>query len=226
VLVGLANMDEYAYGFSTENAHYGPTRNPHDRARIAGGSSGGSAAAVAAGLVDVALGSDTNGFCPRARLAVRDLWAEAHLRAPVARGVYPFVASLDHAGLFARDPAMLAAAYDALQGPDPRDPACTARRRSGAAGLAAPPGRLRVGVLGGFFASLLADEAQAAMEHVARGLAGLGMRRPRRAGWRGGSALRRLLPDGDGGASLHAPICAAARWSLTPPCATGCWPGC
>jgi aspartyl-tRNA(Asn)/glutamyl-tRNA(Gln) amidotransferase subunit A len=147
VLVGLANMDEYAYGFSTENAHYGPTRNPHDRAhrgrlfgRIGGGGGGGAGGCGA--------GVGYQRVCPRARL-VRDLWAEAH-RAPVARGVYPFVASLDHAGLFARDPAMLAAAYDALQGPDPRDPAHTARRRSGAAGLAAPPGRLRVGVLGAF----------------------------------------------------------------------------
>ena len=61
VLVGALNMDEYAYGFSTENTHYGATRNPHDPTRIAGGSSGGSAAAVAASLVPLALGSDTNG---------------------------------------------------------------------------------------------------------------------------------------------------------------------
>ena len=61
VLVGALNMDEYAFGFSTENTHYGATRNPHDPARIAGGSSGGSAAAVAASLVPLTLGSDTNG---------------------------------------------------------------------------------------------------------------------------------------------------------------------
>jgi Asp-tRNA(Asn)/Glu-tRNA(Gln) amidotransferase A subunit family amidase len=124
VLVGLANMDEYAYGFSTENAHYGPTRNPHDRAhrgrlfgRIGGGGGGGAGGCGA--------GVGYQRVCPRARLAVRDLWAEAHFGRLSRAGVYPFVASLDHAGLFARDPAMLAAAYDVLQGPDPRDPACT-----------------------------------------------------------------------------------------------------
>ena len=61
ILVGALNMDEYAYGFVTENSHYGATPNPHDPSRIVGGSSGGSAAAVAADLVPLTLGSDTNG---------------------------------------------------------------------------------------------------------------------------------------------------------------------
>src|SRR5712692_1323724 len=61
VLVGALNMGEYAYDFTGENAHDGPSRNPHDVTRMTGGSSGGSGAAVAAGLVPLALGSDTNG---------------------------------------------------------------------------------------------------------------------------------------------------------------------
>ena len=61
VCVGALNMDEYAYGFTTENAHYGPCHNPHDLSRSAGGSSGGCGAAVAGGLAPLSLGSDTNG---------------------------------------------------------------------------------------------------------------------------------------------------------------------
>ena len=61
ILVGALNMGEYAYDFTGENSHDGPSRNPHDRAHMTGGSSGGSASAVAGGLVPIALASDTNG---------------------------------------------------------------------------------------------------------------------------------------------------------------------
>lgn len=175
VLVGMTNMDEYAYGFSTENSHYGPTRNPHDPSRIAGGSSGGSAAAVAAGLVDVALGSDTNGSI-RVPASLCGIYGLKPTFGRLSRaGVYPFVASLDHAGLFARDPATLARAYDAAQGHDPRDPAQPDHPADPALpGLKAPLGPLRVGVLGGYFAAGAAPEAHGAVAHVADGLAALG----------------------------------------------------
>jgi len=175
VLAGMTNMDEYAYGFATENAHYGPTRNPHDTTRIAGGSSGGSAVAVAAGLVDVALGSDTNGSI-RVPASLCGIYGLKPTYGRLSRaGVYPFVMSLDHAGLFARKPAMMAAAYDVVQGHDPRDPASADRSIEPAEpGLAQDLPRLRVGVLGGFFAQGAASEAHAALAHVADGLARLG----------------------------------------------------
>jgi AtzE family amidohydrolase len=124
ILVGALNMDEYAYGFSTENTHYGPTRNPHDPERVAGGSSGGSAAAVAAGLVPLSLGSDTNGSI-RVPASFCGTWGLKPTYGRLSRaGTFPFVASLDHVGPFAANLADLAASYDAMQGPDPLDPVC------------------------------------------------------------------------------------------------------
>lgn len=124
VLVGTLNMDEYASGFTTENTHYGPTRNPHDPARVAGGSSGGSAAAVAAGLVPLALGSDTNGSI-RVPASFCGVWGLKPTYGRLSRaGTFPLSASMDTVGPLARSVEVLAAAYDAMQGPDPRDPVC------------------------------------------------------------------------------------------------------
>ncbi len=123
VLTGALNMDEYAYGFTTENAHFGNVRNPHDPERSAGGSSGGSAAAVAGGLVPASLGSDTNGSI-RVPASLCGLFGLKPTFGRLSRaGSYPFVASLDHLGPFARSAADLAAVYDACQGRDPDDPA-------------------------------------------------------------------------------------------------------
>lgn len=127
VLVGMLNMDEYAYGFTTENAHYGTTRNPHASNRIAGGSSGGCGAAVAAGLVPLAIGSDTNGSI-RVPSALCGVFGLKPTYGRLSRaGTFPFVESLDHIGPFARNSHDLACAYDAMQGPDTRDPACAQR---------------------------------------------------------------------------------------------------
>src|SRR5438876_3510602 len=128
VLVGATNMDEYAYGFSTENAHYGPTRNPHDPTRIAGGSSGGSAAAVAAGLVPLALGTDTNGSI-RVPAALCGVFGLKPTFGRVSRaGVVPLAWSFDHVGPFPRHVADLATAFDPIQGPDPTDQVCAERQ--------------------------------------------------------------------------------------------------
>lgn len=152
VLVGSLNMDEYAYGFTTENTHYGPCRNPHDLTRVAGGSSGGSGAAVAAGQVPITLGSDTNGSI-RVPSSFCGVWGLKPTFGRLSRrGSYPFVHSIDHLGPFADAVESLALAYDALQSPDALDPGCHALDvqpvvsvlRRGVEGL-------RIGVLGGYF---------------------------------------------------------------------------
>jgi len=171
ILVGALNMDEYAYGFTTENTHYGPTRNPHDLARISGGSSGGSAAAVAAGQVPLTLGSDTNGSIrvPSSLCGVFGL-KPTYGRLP-RLGSYPFVASLDHLGPFARSVADLAFAYDAMQGPAPDDPACAQRPPEPTRDrLERRADGLRIAVLGGWFREMAMPEALAAVDAVAQAL--------------------------------------------------------
>ncbi|MGK7940435.1 MAG: AtzE family amidohydrolase [Crocosphaera sp.] len=125
ILVGALNMDEYAYGFVTENSHYGATPNPHDLTKISGGSSGGSAVAVAANLVPFSLGSDTNGSIrvPAALCGVLGLKA-TYGRLSRA-GTVLFSNSLDHIGGFTRSVRDMAAIFDVLQGEDKSDPVCT-----------------------------------------------------------------------------------------------------
>jgi len=171
VLVGALNMDEYAYGFTTENSHDGPTRNPHDLARVAGGSSGGSAAALAAGEVALSLGSDTNGSIrvPASLCGVFGL-KPTYGRLP-RNGTYPFVVSLDHLGPFARSARDLALVYDALQGGDPADPACADRGvEATASSVGEPIDGLRIGILGGWFREFADGSARAAVDCVAAAL--------------------------------------------------------
>ena len=126
-LVGALNMDEYAYGFTTENTHYGPTRNPYDLERVAGGSSGGSAAAVAAGMVPLTLGSDTNGSI-RVPATFCGVYGLKPTYGRVSRaGAFLFAESFDHIGPFARSVRDIALSFDVLHGPDPRDPVASKR---------------------------------------------------------------------------------------------------
>jgi len=164
-------MDEYAFGFTTENTHYGPTRNPHDLTRIAGGSSGGSAAAVAAGLVPLSLGSDTNGSI-RVPASLCGVFGLKPTYGRVSRaGVVLFAGSLDHVGPFARSVGDLAIAFNALQGPDPMDPVCAERPAAPCAGvLERGIAGLRIGIAGGHFAELAEPAALEAVERAARAL--------------------------------------------------------
>jgi AtzE family amidohydrolase len=171
ILVGATSMDEYAFGFTTENSHWGPTRNPRDPERVAGGSSGGSAAAVAADMVPLALGSDTNGSIrvPAALCGVFGL-KPTYGRLP-RTGTRLFAASFDHVGPFARSVAGLAAAYDAMQGPDAEDPACAQRPTEPTSGeLPRGADGLRLALLGGHFAGNADEEALAVVAEAARRL--------------------------------------------------------
>src|SRR5438067_4833327 len=127
VLVGALNMGEYAYDFTGENVHDGASRNPHDLARMTGGSSGGSGGAVAGGLVPLALGSDTNGSI-RVPSSFCGIFGLKPTYGRLSRAhTFPFVASFDHLGPFARTTKDLALAYDAMQGYDAEDPVCADR---------------------------------------------------------------------------------------------------
>ena len=127
VLVGALNMGEYAYDFTGENVHDGPSRNPHDTGRMTGGSSGGSGGSVAGGLVPISLGSDTNGSI-RVPSSLCGLFGLKPTYGRLSRArTFPFVASLDHLGPLARSTRDLALAYDAMQGHDADDPVCARR---------------------------------------------------------------------------------------------------
>jgi len=170
ILVGALNMGEYAYDFTGENVHDGASHNPHDRERMTGGSSGGSGAAVGGGLVPFCLGSDTNGSIrvPSSLCGIFGL-KPTYGRLSRAR-TFPFVASLDHLGPFARSARDLALAYDAMQGFDADDPACAERPVEpigpvldrGAEGL-------RVAVAGGYF-KCNSGETCSAIDRVAAAL--------------------------------------------------------
>jgi aspartyl-tRNA(Asn)/glutamyl-tRNA(Gln) amidotransferase subunit A len=151
VLVATLNMDEFAYGFATINARHGTTRNPHDYDRLAGGSSGGSAAVVAAGLLPFALGSDTNGSVrvPASLTGVYGL-KPTHADLPLA-GVFPFAASFDDVGHFARSAADMARIWAVLRGraPEPER------------------GEVRVARLGGRFAENVDPHQFAAISAIA-----------------------------------------------------------
>ncbi|MCX7376150.1 MAG: AtzE family amidohydrolase [Alphaproteobacteria bacterium] len=171
ILVGALNMGEYAYDFTGENRHDGPSRNPHDTTRMSGGSSGGSGNAVAGGLVPLALGSDTNGSI-RVPASLCGLFGLKPTFGRLPRtGSFPFVSSLDHLGPLARSVGDLALSYDAMQGPDAEDPMCAGRPavsvlpalEQGIAGL-------RVARAGGYFRTNLMPDAAAAVEKVASAL--------------------------------------------------------
>ena len=175
ILVGALNMGEYAYDFTGENVHDGDAHNPHALDHMTGGSSGGSGAALAAGMVPLTLGSDTNGSI-RVPAAFCGCFGLKPTYGRLTRaGSFPFVGSLDHLGPLARSVTDLALAYDVMQGPDPDDPVAKLRPAEPVLPhLDAGIDGLRIAVAGGHFARGGDRDAFAAVARAAEVLGARG----------------------------------------------------
>lgn len=175
ILIGKNNLHEFAFGATNENPHYGPTRNPWDPARVPGGSSGGSAAAVSAGLCFASLGSDTGGSIRLPASLCGVVGLKPTYGRVSRRGVVPLAWSLDHAGPLARTVDDVAITMNAIAGHDSGDPASADRPVPDfGAGPDGGAGRIRVGVLREYLGDGVEPEVAAAVHAAAETLADLG----------------------------------------------------
>jgi len=178
VIVGKTNMDEFAMGSSTEHSCFGPTRNPWDTDRVPGGSSGGSAAAVAARMVPVALGSDTGGSIRQPA----SLCSVVGLKPTYGRvsryGLVAFASSLDQIGPVTRTVGDAALLLQAVAGHDPRDSTSAAETDAPVpdylAALEEPVEPLRIGVPKEFFGEGLDEEVERVVRDAVAACEGLG----------------------------------------------------
>ena len=165
VMVGKTNMDEFAMGSSNENSHFGPTRNPWNTDKVPGGSSGGSAAAVAARMVPIATGTDTGGSI-RQPASLCGITGIKPTYGTVSRyGMIAYASSLDQGGAFGRSAEDCALMLSAMNGHDPRDSTSLERDTEDyTADLARPLAGLRIGLPTEFFADGMSDDVRAAVD--------------------------------------------------------------
>jgi aspartyl-tRNA(Asn)/glutamyl-tRNA(Gln) amidotransferase subunit A len=175
VSLGKTNLDEFAMGSSNENSHFGPVKNPWDLAAVPGGSSGGSAAAVAAGLVPAAMGTDTGGSI-RQPAAFCGITGLKPTYGRVSRwGIIAYASSLDQAGPMARTAEDCALLMNAIAGHDPKDSTSVARGVPDyTEELGAPLTGLKIGLPREYFGDGLAPEVEAAVREAVRVYEALG----------------------------------------------------
>ena len=167
VIAGKTNMDEFAMGSSNETSYYGPVRNPWNAAAVPGGSSGGSAAAVAARLVPAATGTDTGGSI-RQPAALSGVCGLKPTYGVVSRyGMIAFASSLDQAGPFAKTAEDLALMMNVMAGYDARDSTSLQREQEDyTRDLAKPVRGMRIGLPAEFFAAGMAPDVARAVEQA------------------------------------------------------------
>ena len=175
ILLGKLNMQEFAIGGSSVPSHFGPVRNPWDTSRIAGGSSGGSAAAVAAGLCFAALGTDTGGSVRQPAALCGAVGLKASYGRVSNLGVLPLAPSLDHVGPLTRGVEDCATVLEAIAGYEPRD-LSSERRPLKLHPWPSSPARVRIGVPRAFFYEGLHPAVQRAVEKALAVLSDLGAR--------------------------------------------------
>ena len=185
VIVGKNNLHEFAYGGSSLVSYFGDVHNPWEVGRIAGGSSGGSAAAVAAGMVYAAIGTDTAGSIREPAALCGCVGLKPTYGRVSSRGVIPLSTSLDHVGPLAATVEDAAVVLQAIAGYDAADiTSADAPVADYVSALRKEAKGMRVGVVRGYFFDDLDAEVASAMEHALRELRSLGSGVERSAAWR------------------------------------------
>jgi aspartyl-tRNA(Asn)/glutamyl-tRNA(Gln) amidotransferase subunit A len=175
VIVGKANMDEFAMGSSTEHSAFFPTKNPWDRARTPGGSSGGSAAAVAAGMVPAAIGSDTGGSVRQPASFTGTVGVKPTYGRVSRYGLVAFASSLDQVGPIASDVRGAARLLDVISGACEHDMTCLREPPTATEALAhGKVNGLRLGVPGEYFADGLSSEVRGSVDRALAALTEMG----------------------------------------------------
>ncbi len=178
VLLGKTNLDEFAMGSSTENSAFGPTRNPHDTSRVPGGSSGGSAAAVAADMALAALGSDTGGSIRQPAAFCGVVGLKPTYGAVSRSGLIALASSLDQIGPFAKTAEDAAILFSAIAGQDPLD--ATSEKIKYGPELTAPDFKklsgLTIGLPKEYFTEGMSPEVQKGVESAIQNFRELGLK--------------------------------------------------